>query len=166
MAIPTQITMSTALVPGSFDPPTNGHIDVIARCSAVFDRVVVAILLNSSKQPLFSDAERLAMLATSCDPMGNVELTTFEGLLVDQAASIDADVIVKGLRAITDFDYELSMAQMNRNLSGIVTMFVATKPEFGYLSSSMVKEVARLGGSVSGLVPAHVEEALKERVAS
>ena len=158
--------MSTALVPGSFDPPTNGHIDVIARCSAVFDRVVVAILLNSTKKPLFTDEVRLAMLATSCDPMGNVELTTFEGLLVDQAASIDADVIVKGLRAISDFDYELSMAQMNRNLSGIVTMFVATKPEFGYLSSSMVKEVSRLGGSVSGLVPPHVEEALKERTGS
>ncbi len=156
--------MSTALVPGSFDPPTNGHIDVIARCSAVFDRVVVAVLRNVAKEPLFSDEERLQMLVTSCQAMGNVEIDSFEGLLVDHASSIGADVIVKGLRAISDFDYELSMAQMNRNLSGIVTMFVATKPEFGYLSSSMVKEVARYGGSISGLVPPHVEEALKERI--
>jgi pantetheine-phosphate adenylyltransferase len=158
--------MSTALVPGSFDPPTNGHIDVIARCSAVFDRVVVAVLRNSAKEPLFTEEERLALLAGSCDSMGNVELDTFEGLLVDHAATIGADVIVKGLRAITDFDYELSMAQMNRTLSGIVTMFVATKPEYGYLSSSMVKEVARFGGSISGLVPPHVEKALKERIES
>ena len=106
------------------------------------------------------------MLATSCADMGNVEIDSFEGLLVDHAESIGAHVIVKGLRAISDFDYELSMAQMNRNLSGIVTMFVATKPEFGYLSSSMVKEVARLGGSISGLVPSHVEAAVKERITS
>lgn len=158
--------MSTALVPGSFDPPTNGHIDVIARCSAVFDRVVVAVLRNSAKEPLFTEDERLSLLAGSCDSMENVELDTFEGLLVDHAATIGADVIVKGLRAITDFDYELSMAQMNRTLSGIVTMFVATKPEYGYLSSSMVKEVARFGGSISGLVPPHVEKALQERIAS
>lgn len=158
--------MSTALVPGSFDPPTNGHVDVIARCSAVFDRVVVSVLRNSAKDPLFTEEERLEMLATSCSSLPNVDLDTFEGLLVDHAASVSADVIVKGLRAITDFDYELSMAQMNRNLSGIVTMFVATKPEFGYLSSSMVKEVARFGGSISGLVPADVEEALKERIGS
>jgi len=158
--------MSTALVPGSFDPPTNGHMDVIARCSAVFDRVVVAVLVNSTKEPLFTVDERVAMLATSCAPMGNVEIDTFEGLLVHHAQTIDADIIVKGLRAISDFDYELSMAQMNRNLSGIVTMFVATKPEFAYLSSSMVKEVARYGGSITGLVPAHVEEALIERIGS
>jgi pantetheine-phosphate adenylyltransferase len=158
--------MSTALVPGSFDPPTNGHIDVIARCSAVFDRVVVSVLRNSTKQPLFTPDDRIDLLSTSCVDMGNVEIESFEGLLVDYAGSIGADVIVKGLRAISDFDYELSMAQMNRNLSGIVTMFVATKPEFSYLSSSMVKEVARFGGSVSGLVPSHVEAALRERISS
>jgi pantetheine-phosphate adenylyltransferase len=156
--------MSTALVPGSFDPPTNGHIDVIARCSAVFDRVVVAVLRNSAKEPLFTPEERMDLLEGSCKGMGNVDIESFEGLLVDYAGSIGADVIVKGLRAISDFDYELSMAQMNRNLSGIVTMFVATKPEFAYLSSSMVKEVARFGGSIAGLVPSHVEAALKERI--
>ena len=156
--------MSTALVPGSFDPPTNGHIDVIARCSAVFDRVVVSVLRNSAKEPMFTIDERIAMLETSCGDMGDCEVDSFEGLLVDHAAAIGADVIVKGLRAITDFDYELSMAQMNRNLSGIVTLFVATNPEFGYLSSSMIKEVARYGGSISGLVPSHVEAAMKERI--
>lgn len=155
--------MITALVPGSFDPPTNGHIDVIARCAGIFDRVVVAVVSNLSKESLFSSEARVAMLEESCASLSNTEYASFDGLLVDFARDVGADVIVKGLRAMTDFDYELQLAQMNRHLSGILTMFVATKPEFGYLSSSLVKEVARLGGSVDELVPAPVAAALKAR---
>jgi pantetheine-phosphate adenylyltransferase len=152
----------TALVPGSFDPPTNGHIDVVSRCVAIFDQVVVGVVANPSKEPLFSIEERKAMLEDCC-PWESVEVSGFDGLLVDFAREIDANLIVKGLRAMTDFDYELQLAQMNRQLSGIVTMFVATKPEYGYLSSSLVKEVAGFGGSVEELVPAVVAKALQER---
>lgn len=155
--------MTTALVPGSFDPPTNGHIDVIARCAGIFDRVVVAVVGNPSKDSLFTSEARVEMLEESCAPWPNIETASFGGLLVDFAREVEADVIVKGLRALTDFDYELQLAQMNRHLSGIVTMFVATKPELGYLSSSLIKEVARLGGSVEGLVPDPVAAALKTR---
>lgn len=157
--------MITALVPGSFDPPTNGHIDVVSRCVAIFDRVVIGVVANPSKKPLFSIEERKGMLEECC-PWDSVEVAGFDGLLVDFARDIEANLIVKGLRAMTDFDYELQLAQMNRQLSGIVTMFVATKPEFGYLSSSLVKEVAGLGGSVEELVPAVVSKALKERFRS
>jgi pantetheine-phosphate adenylyltransferase len=152
----------TALVPGSFDPPTNGHLDVVERCQAIFDRVVVAVIANPSKTPLFSASERMDLLG-ECVPDG-VEVGAFTGLLVDYAVQMEADVIVKGLRAMTDFEYEFQMSQMNRQLSGMTTLFVATKPEFGYLSSSLVKEVARLGGSVDGLVPDSVATALKEHV--
>ena len=155
--------MTTALVPGSFDPPTNGHVDVVHRCAMIFDKVVVAVVGNPSKDPLFSSEERSTMLEAHC-PWDNVEVQTFEGLLVDFATAVGADVIVKGLRAMTDFDYELQLAQMNRHLSGIVTMFVATKPELGYLSSSLVKEVARLGGNIGELVPEAVATALEERL--
>lgn len=154
--------MITALVPGSFDPPTNGHVDVVSRCVAVFDRVVVGVVINPSKEPLFTIEERKAMLEVCC-PWDKVEVAGFEGLLVDFAADIGADIIVKGLRAMTDFDYEIQLAQMNRQLSDIVTMFIATKPEFGYLSSSLVKEVAGFGGSVAELVPDVVDKALRER---
>jgi len=157
--------MTTALVPGSFDPPTHGHIDVIKRCSAIFDKVVVAVVGNPSKDPVFTSDEREALLEEQC-PWPNIEVATFDGLLVDFAREVGADVIVKGLRAMTDFDYELQLAQMNRHLSGIVTMFVATKPELGYLSSSLVKEVARLGGDITELVPKAVAEALRERLSS
>ena len=157
--------MITALVPGSFDPPTNGHVDVVSRCVAIFDRVVVGVVANPSKEPLFTIAERRAMLEECC-PWESVEVAGFDGLLVDFAREIGADLIVKGLRAMTDFDYELQLAQMNRQLSGIVTMFVATKPEYGYLSSSLVKEVAGFGGSVEDLVPAVVAKALEERFRS
>ena len=155
--------MTPALVPGSFDPPTHGHIDVVKRCSTIFDKVVVAVVRNPSKDPLFTSDERKAMLEEHC-PWRNVEVDSFDGLLVDFAKAVGSDVIVKGLRAMTDFDYELQLAQMNRHLSGIVTMFVATKPELGYLSSSLVKEVARLGGDVTGLVPDSVAAALAERL--
>ena len=157
--------MTTALVPGSFDPPTNGHLDVVSRCASIFDDVVVAVVLNPSKDSLFSSEERKQMLEEHC-PWPNVRVDGFDGLLVDFAKVVGADVVVKGLRAITDFDYELQLAQMNRHLSGIVTMFVPTKPELGYLSSSLVKEVARLGGDVTELVPESVGVALRERMES
>ena len=158
--------MTAALVPGSFDPPTKGHIDVIARCVPLFDRVLVAIVRNPSKDALFSAEQRIALLEESCAEWPNVSVDAFSGLLVDFAADRDIDVVVKGLRAMTDFDYEIQMSQMNRNLSGITTLFVATKPEYGYLSSSLVKQVASLGGDVENLVPAPVALALKERFAS
>lgn len=154
--------MTTALVPGSFDPPTLGHVDVVSRCVAIFDRVVVGVVANPSKQPLFTIEERRQMLVESC-PWDGIEIAGFDGLLVDFAQEVGADVVVKGLRAVTDFDYELQLAQMNRHLSGVITMFVATKPEYGYLSSSLVKEVAALGGTVEPFVPPVVAKALEER---
>lgn len=157
--------MITALVPGSFDPPTKGHLDVVERCSALFDEVVVGVINNPSKRSLFSVEERIAMLETCCEGWENVRVASFTGLLVDFAKEVGAATVVKGLRAVTDFDYEIQMSQMNRHLSrDVVSLFVATKPEYGYLSSSLVKEVARLGGSVDALVPSVVAEALKERL--
>ncbi len=154
--------MTAALCPGSFDPPTNGHIDVVERCLKVFDRVVVAVVENPSKQPLFDVDERVAMIE---DAFGDrVEVRSFEGLLVDFARAMGVDVIVKGLRAVGDFDYELQMAQMNRTLAEVDTVFLPTNPEWSYLSSSLVREVARLGGEYRGLVPSHVAAALEERL--
>ena len=155
--------MTAALVPGSFDPPTNGHLDVIERCVGIFDEVIVGVIKNPSKTPLFDESERIEMLTDLCSQWDTVRVGSFSGLLVDYAAQAGADVVVKGLRAMTDFDYEFQMSQMNRHLSGIVTLFVATKPEYGYLSSSLVKEVSRLGGAVDALVPASVAAAMKER---
>jgi len=157
--------VTTALVPGSFDPPTNGHIDVISRCAPIFDRVVVGIVINPSKKPMFTPDERREMLIETCQ-WDNLEVAGFEGLLVDFAREVQADVIVKGLRAMGDFDYELQLAQMNRHLSGIETMFVATRPDLGYLSSSLIKEVASFGGSVDELVPAVVAKALARKLRS
>ncbi len=157
--------MTAALVPGSFDPPTNGHLDVIHRCAGIFERVHVAVVRNPSKTPLFTAEERMTLLGECLAGIDNVEIGAFDGLLVDYAAANGMDVIVKGLRAMTDFDYELQMSQMNRYLTGIVTLFVATKPEYGYLSSSLVKQVAGLGGAVDSLVPVPVRQALKERLA-
>ena len=157
--------MTAALVPGSFDPPTNGHLDVIERCVGIFDEVIVGVIKNPSKTPLFDESERIEMLTDLCSQWDTVRVGSFSGLLVDYAAQAGADVVVKGLRAMTDFDYEFQMSQMNRHLSGIVTLFVATKPEYGYLSSSLVKEVSRLGGAVDALVPASVAAAMKERYA-
>jgi pantetheine-phosphate adenylyltransferase len=154
----------TALVPGSFDPPTKGHLDVVERCSALFDEVVVGVINNPSKRSLFSVEERIDMLETCCKDWSNARVASFSGLLVDFAKEVGAATVVKGLRAVTDFEYEIQMSQMNRHLSGdVVSLFVATKPEYGYLSSSLVKEVARLGGAVDALVPPVVAEALKER---
>ena len=157
--------MTTALIPGSFDPPTNGHLDVVERCVALFDEIIVAVIKNPSKKPLFAENERIEMLREITGRWDNVKISSFDGLLVNYAEEVGADVIVKGLRAVTDFDYELQMSQMNRHLSGIDTFFVATNPDYGYLSSSLVKEVSEYGGSVNGLVPDLVASALKERYA-
>jgi pantetheine-phosphate adenylyltransferase len=153
--------VTAALVPGSFDPPTKGHLDVIERSVALFDRVVVAVIRNPAKSPMFSTEERIELLEQCCASWDNVEVDSFEGLLVDYADDKGVNTIVKGLRAVTDFDYEIQMAQMNRHLSGIETLFVATKPEYGYLSSSLVKQVAGLGGNVDALVPDPVAKALR-----
>jgi pantetheine-phosphate adenylyltransferase len=155
----------TALCPGTFDPVTNGHVDIVQRAAALFDRVVVAVVENPAKEPLFSLAERVEMLREALPGLGNVEVESFSGLLVDHARSRGVGVIVKGLRAVSDFDYELQMAQMNRHLGEVETCFVPTSPRWSYLSSSLVKEVAGYGGDVSGLVPEQVLRRLKERLA-
>ena len=155
--------MATAVCPGSFDPPTNGHMDVIRRSVSVFDRVVVAVIRNVSKTPMFTSEERVDMLRNLFADEAKVEIASFDGLLVDFARRRDVKVIVKGLRAVSDFDYELQMAQMNHSLSGIDTVFIPTSPEHGYLSSSLVKEVGSLGGSVDSLVPGEVGRLMKER---
>ena len=154
--------MATALCPGSYDPPTNGHIDVIERASRYFDKVVVAVIANPSKQPLFTLEQRTDMLRDALTHVDNIEIESFDGLLVDFAKDRDLGVVVKGLRAISDFEYELQMAQMNSNLSpGLDTMFMTAKPEWAFLSSSLVKEVARYGGAIEGLVPPGVAKALQ-----
>jgi len=155
--------VTTAMCPGSFDPPTNGHLDVITRSVSIFDNVIVAVIRNPSKSPLFTNDERVEMLETLFADERKVEVASFGGLLVDFAGSQGVDVIVKGLRAVSDFDYELQMAQMNHHLAAMETVFIPTSAEFGYLSSSLVKDVGRLGGSVEGLVPPLVAQLLKER---
>ena len=156
--------MTTAMCPGSFDPPTNGHVDVIRRCAGFFERVVVAVVSNPSKTPMFDLDERLQLLDRCLGDLDNYEAMAFSGLLVDFADSHEVDVVVKGLRAPGDFEYELQMAQMNSHLSGMETVFVPTRPEWGFVSSSLVREVARLGGTVDELVPAPVAAALKEKL--
>jgi pantetheine-phosphate adenylyltransferase len=153
----------TALCPGTFDPVTNGHLDIIERAGQRFDAVVVAVLDNPGKQPLFTVDERVAMLKDVTAGLGNVEVDSFSGLLVEYAVRRGSDVIVKGLRAVTDFEYEIQMAQMNRQLSGVETLFMTTDPRWSFLSSSLVREVARFGGDVSPLVPPVVAERLAER---
>jgi pantetheine-phosphate adenylyltransferase len=153
----------TACCPGTYDPVTNGHLDIVARAANCFDRVVVAVLINPAKQPLFSLEERVAMLKEATVAMPAVEIDAFTGLLVDYARAHDVTAIVKGLRAVSDFDYELQMAQMNYRLAGVETMFMTTNPTWSYLSSSLVKDVARNGGDVGGLVPDFVAARLRER---
>ncbi len=156
--------MATALVPGSFDPVTFGHLDVIERVARFFDSVIVAVIRNPQKSAsLFSLEEREAMLAEVTAHLGNIRIEYFAGLLVDFAKDHGADTIVKGLRAVTDFDYELQMAQMNQTLTGIDTFFLATSPQYSFLSSSLVREVARFGGDVSSLVPPQVAARLIQR---
>ncbi|MDA9275769.1 pantetheine-phosphate adenylyltransferase [Acidimicrobiia bacterium] len=148
--------MMKILIPGSFDPPTNGHIDVIKRCSKVFDDVLVGVIVNPSKNSLFATETRELMLTEIFTDTNNVSIKTFEGLLVDFAKNNEVQAIVKGLRAMTDFDYEFQMAQMNSNLADFETIFVPASPEYGYVSSSMVKEINSYGGDVSKLVPENV----------
>jgi pantetheine-phosphate adenylyltransferase len=154
-----------AVCPGSFDPPTNGHLDVIGRASALFDEVVVAVLVNKSKKSLFTVDERIAMLTEVTAPYPNVAVGSFHGLLVDYCRDNDIRAIVKGLRAVTDFDYELQMAQMNQRLSGVDTLFMSTSPEYSFVSSSLVKEVATFGGDVAHLLPESVHRQLLDRIA-
>jgi pantetheine-phosphate adenylyltransferase len=156
--------MATALCPGSYDPPTNGHVDVIERTARHFDSVLVAIIANPSKSPLFSLEERTSLLADALAHLDNVEIASFDGLLVDFARERGVSIVVKGLRAVSDFEYELQMAQMNATLApGLDTMFVTATPAWAFLSSSLVKEVARYGGDVESLVPPGVAKALSER---
>ena len=152
--------MRRAVCPGSFDPVTNGHVDVITRAAALYDELVVAVLVNPGKAGLFSVEERMALLRDAVADVPNVTVDSFQGLLVDYCRSKDIPVIVKGLRAVSDFEYELQMAQMNRELAGVETLFVPTAPQVGHLSSSLVKQIATFGGDVSGLVPKAVNERL------
>ncbi len=156
--------MRRAVCPGSFDPVTNGHIDIITRASTLFDEVVVAVGVNKSKKRLFTADERISMLTEACADYDNVRIDSFDGLLTDFCKDHGIHAIVKGLRAVSDFDYELQMAQMNSSLADIETVFVPTSPEYSFLASSLVKEVAAFGGDVSGLVPAHVLERLGPRL--
>ena len=154
--------MTRVVCPGSFDPITNGHLDIIERASFLFDEVVVVVLFNESKSGLFPTERRLELIAESTSDLENVTIDSYSGLLVDYCAQNDVQAIVKGLRAVSDFDYELQMAQMNGNLTGIDTVFIPTSPDYMFIASSLVKEVARHGGDVNGLVPKHVMNALDE----
>jgi len=154
-----------AIYPGSFDPITNGHLDLIQRGSALFDRLIVAILRNDEKRPLFSVEERMEMLREVIGGLSNVEVGSFDGLLVDYAAQRAASVILRGIRAISDYEYELQMALMNRRLRPeIETVFLMAGEAHSFISSRLVKEVIRLGGNISGLVPPSIEGRLKRRV--
>ena len=157
--------MRRAVCPGSFDPVTNGHLDIVQRAAALFDEVVVAVGVNKSKNRLFTPQERMEMLEQACAPFDNVRVDGFKGLLTDFCAENGIHAIVKGLRAVSDFDYELQMAQMNASLTEVETVFVPTSPEWSFLASSLVKEVAMFGGDVSGLVPDFVLRRLTERLA-
>jgi pantetheine-phosphate adenylyltransferase len=157
------VSVRRCVCPGSFDPVTNGHLDVIERASHLFDEVSVLVTINKKKTGMFTVDERLEMLRESTAGLSNVSVDSFHGLLVDWCLDHDVHAIVKGLRAVTDFDYELQMAQMNHRLSKVDTVFVPTSPDASFLSSSLVKEVATWGGDVSGLVPDGVLRRLKAR---
>jgi pantetheine-phosphate adenylyltransferase len=156
--------MRRAVCPGSFDPVTLGHLDVIGRAANLFDEVVVLVAFNNKKQGMFSVEERMAMIEETAD-LPNVRADSFHGLLVDYCREHGIKAIVKGLRAVTDFDYELQMAQMNQRLSGVDTLFMSTSPEFSFVSSSLVKEVATYGGDIAHLLPPSVHRQLLERIA-
>ncbi|MEV6960795.1 pantetheine-phosphate adenylyltransferase [Streptomyces sp. NPDC051207] len=156
--------MRRAVCPGSFDPITNGHLDIIARASRLYDEVYVAVMINKSKKGLFEIDERIDLIRRVTAEYANVRVEAFHGLLVDFCKERDIPAIVKGLRAVSDFDYELQMAQMNNGLTGVETLFVPTNPTYSFLSSSLVKEVAAWGGDVSHLVPPEVLAALGERL--
>ena len=157
--------MLRAIYPGSFDPVTNGHIDIIRRAAAISDELIVGVLQNKAKSPLFSVEERVIILCEVTKNLKNVKIIPFEGLLIDFAAQMDAKVIVRGLRAITDFEYELQMSQTNRKLNAdIETLFLTTSLEYSFLSSTTVKEVASFGGDISQFVPDFVAEKVTEKI--
>jgi len=154
-----------AVYPGSFDPPTNGHLDLIERGSKMFEQLVVAVLRNSEKTPMFSLTERLEMLRQLTADWENVRIDTFDGLMVEYAKSIDAMCVLRGIRAISDYEYELQMALMNRKLApNVETVFMMPAEAYSYLSSRLVREIAQLGGSISGLVPELVQRRLQEKI--
>jgi len=154
-----------AIYPGSFDPPTNGHLDLIARGSKIFDELVVAILRNAEKTPLFSLGERRRMLEELTDDFKNVRVDVFDGLTVDYAARVNASAVLRGIRALSDYEYELQMALMNRKLQpDLETVFMMPAEQYSYLSSRLVREVGRLGGDISGLVPELVKQRLREKL--
>lgn len=156
--------MNTVVYPGSFDPCTNGHLDIIARASQLFDQVIVAVLVNHSKSPIFSAEERVAMLEKALANYDNVKVFSFSGLLVDFMKKVNANVIIKGIRALSDYEYEFQMALTNSALSPeIETLFIPSRKDYMFLSSSLVKEVAKYGGSLSGLVPDCLISIINER---
>jgi pantetheine-phosphate adenylyltransferase len=157
--------MRRAVCPGSYDPVTNGHVDITERASRLFDEVIVAVMINKNKQGLFSVDERIEMLREVTKDLPNVRVDSWHGLLVEYCRRNEVQVIVKGLRAVSDFDYELQMAQMNQQLSGVETMFMPTSPLWSFLSSSLVKDVATYNGDVAHLVPAPVHTRLVQRFA-
>ncbi len=154
----------SAVCPGSFDPMHNGHLDVVERAAARFDRVVVAVLVNQNKKGLFDIDQRSDLIRRTTAHLDNVEVDSFEGLLVDFCHAHGIDLICKGLRAVSDFEYEVKMAQMNERIGDVETVFMSTSPEWSYLSSSLIKEVARLGGRIEGTVPPPVEDAIRTRL--
>src|SRR3990167_2138002 len=156
--------MKTAVYPGSFDPITNGHIDVIERALKLFDKVIVAVGDNPEKKPLFSTKERIAMLRESTKHLKNLEIDSFSGLLIDYVKGKNSRIIIRGLRAVSDFEFEFQRALLNRVVDGgIETIFIMTKEDYVYLNSSIIKEMAMFGGKVNGLVPKIVEEKLREK---
>jgi pantetheine-phosphate adenylyltransferase len=157
--------MRRAVYPGSYDPVTNGHLDIIERAAEVFDEVVIAVMINKSKATLFTVEERTEMLRDVTSHLPTVRVDSWHGLLVQYCEQNDIKAIVKGLRAVSDFDYELQMAQMNQQLSGIDTLFMPTSPAYSFLSSSLVKEVAKYGGDVAHLLPKQTHERLVKRLA-
>ncbi|GAA1115545.1 MULTISPECIES: pantetheine-phosphate adenylyltransferase [Kitasatospora] len=157
--------MRRAVCPGSFDPITNGHLDIIERASRLYDVVHVAVLINKNKQGMFTIEERIGLIEETTAKLGNVKVESHNGLLVDFCKERGIPAIIKGLRAVSDFDYELQMAQMNHGLSGVETLFVPTSPTYSFLSSTLVKEVASLGGDVSHLLPEAVHRRLVDRIA-
>ena len=158
--------MKRVVSPGSFDPITFGHLDIIKRASALFDEVIIAVLVNTTKKTLFTVDERLEMIAEVTSQYPNVRVDSWSGLLVDYCETHDVKAIVKGLRAVTDFDYELQMSQINLQLKGIETLFMATAPAHSFLSSSLVKEIATFGGDVSAYLPASIITRVTERLGS